>query len=213
MLNTTEELIEAIRNGEMIILMDDEDRENEGDLIVAAEKLNYEQLNFILNNTSGIICLTLTEEDSKRLDLPLMIPSVANNSKFGTNFTVTIEAARGVTTGVSVSDRLTTIKAAIADGAMPEDLSRPGHIFPIIARDGGVLKRNGHTEASVDFAKLAGLKPFSVLCEIMNKDGTMKRKNELVDFAKNNNLKIGTIKNLVKYRENYEEVNIIKEVS
>ena len=168
-----EEAIEDIRNGKMVILVDDEDRENEGDLTMAAECATPEAVNFMARFGRGLICLTLTGENCDRLGLPMMVSH--NTSSFGTGFTVSIEAATGVTTGISAADRSHTIQVAIAEGSTPADLSRPGHIFPLRARDGGVLVRTGQTEGSVDLARLAGLKPAGVICEIMNEDGTMSR--------------------------------------
>src|SRR5512144_2397423 len=176
-----EEAIEEIRQGKMVILVDDEDRENEGDLTLAAEMVTPEVINFMAKHGRGLICLTMTNERCDQLRLPLMVSS--NTSSFGTAFTVSIEAKKGVTTGISAADRSHTILTAVADGCKAEDLARPGHIFPLRARTGGVLVRTGQTEGSVDLARLAGLKPAGVICEIMNDDGTMARMPELRTFA------------------------------
>jgi 3,4-dihydroxy 2-butanone 4-phosphate synthase/GTP cyclohydrolase II len=196
--------IEDIRNGKMVILVDDEDRENEGDLVMAAEFATPEAINFMAKHGRGLICLTLTEEKADQLQLPLMVRE--NSSPFGTAFTVSIEARQGVTTGISAHDRARTIRTAIADDARPEDLARPGHVFPLRARKGGVLVRVGQTEGSVDLARLAGLKPAGVICEIMNDDGTMSRLPELEGFAEAHNLKIITIADLVEYRMQTERL-------
>lgn len=196
--STIEEALADIRKGKMVILVDDEDRENEGDLCLAAEKVTPQTINFMAKYGRGLICLSLTEEKVKELNLPLMVTE--NTSSFKTAFTVSIEAKRGVTTGISAADRATTILTAIADGAKPEDLVRPGHVFPLQAKKGGVLVRTGQTEGSVDLARLAGLKPYGVICEIMNDDGTMARMPDLEIFAKKHNLKIVTIADLIKYR-------------
>ena len=174
-----QEAVEEIRRGRMIVLVDDEDRENEGDLTLAAEKITPEAINFMATHGRGLICLALTEERCDALNLPLM--SARNTSAFGTPFTESVDAARGVTTGISTADRATTIRAAIDINARPEDLARPGHIFPLRARRGGVLVRAGQTEASVDLARIAGLDPSGVICEIMNPDGTMARTPQLRD--------------------------------
>jgi 3,4-dihydroxy 2-butanone 4-phosphate synthase/GTP cyclohydrolase II len=196
--NSIEEAIEDIRNGKMVILVDDEDRENEGDLCIAAEKVTPEAINFMAKYGRGLICLSLTPERVEELQLPMMTNE--NTSPYGTAFTVSIEARKGVTTGISAHDRATTIKTAIAPETRPEDLARPGHIFPLRARPGGVLQRAGQTEGSVDLARLAGLYPAGVICEIMNDDGTMARVPQLMEFAKKHNLKIVTIKDLIEYR-------------
>ncbi len=174
--------LERIRAGKMVILTDDEDRENEGDLVMAAEKVTPEAINFMAKHGRGLICLSLTEERIERLKLPLMVSD--NTSPFQTAFTVSIEAAQGVSTGISAADRAHTIRTAVAPGAKPQDLSRPGHVFPLRARDGGVLVRTGQTEGSVDLARLSGLIPAGVICEVMNEDGTMARRAELERFAK-----------------------------
>ncbi|SUC03838.1 3,4-dihydroxy-2-butanone 4-phosphate synthase [Pasteurella canis] len=173
--------IEAFKQGNGVLVLDDEDRENEGDLIFPAETINAEQMTMLIRYGSGIVCLCLTEQLCQALDLPPMVQD--NTSVNKTAFTVTIEAAKGVATGVSAKDRVTTIKAAVADGAKPNDLSRPGHIFPLRAVEGGVLSRRGHTEASVDLARLAGYKGAGVICEITNDDGSMARAPEIVEFA------------------------------
>ena len=193
-----ESALEDIRQGKMVILVDDEDRENEGDLVMAAEFVTPETVNFMAREGCGLICLTLTEERADHLDLPLMVRD--NTSSFGTAFTVSIEARRGVTTGISAADRATTIWVAIADEATGADLARPGHVFPLRAKKGGVLVRAGQTEGSVDLARLAGLKPAGVICEIMNPDGTMARLPQLKVFAEKHQLKIITVADLVAYR-------------
>ena len=193
-----EAALEDIRQGKMVILIDDEDRENEGDLTMAAEKVTPEAINFMAREGRGLICLSLTEERADHLDLPLMVRE--NSSSFGTAFTVSIEARRGVTTGISAADRSHTIQVAIADESTARDLARPGHVFPLRAKKGGVLVRAGQTEGSVDLARLAGLKPAGVICEIMNDDGTMARLPELKKFAKQHDLKIISIADLVSYR-------------
>ena len=195
---TIDEALLDIRKGKMVILVDDEDRENEGDLCIAAEKVTSHAINFMAKHGRGLVCLSLTEDKVRELQLPLMVSD--NTSAFKTAFTVSIEAKRGVTTGISAADRATTVLAAIADGAKPEDLARPGHVFPLQAKQGGVLVRTGQTEGSVDLARLAGLKPFGVICEVMNDDGTMARVPDLEIFSKKHNLKIVTITDLIKYR-------------
>ena len=196
--------IRDIRNGKMVILVDDEDRENEGDLTMAAEHATPEAINFMAKYGRGLICLTLTEERCNQLDLPPMVSE--NNSPFQTAFTVSIEARHGVTTGISAADRAQTILTAIADMAGPEDLSRPGHIFPLRARAGGVLVRTGQTEGSVDLARLAGLKPAGVICEIMNEDGSMARMPQLKEFALRHGIRICSVADLVAYRLNHESL-------
>jgi len=193
-----EDVIDDVRNGKMVIMVDDEDRENEGDVVIAAEKTTPEAINFMARYACGLICLSLTEERVRALRLPLMVRD--NTSHYHTAFTVSIEAAEGVTTGISAYDRARTVLTAIDDDAGPEDLVRPGHIFPLMARDGGVLVRVGHTEASVDLARLAGLKPAGVICEVMNEDGTMARLPDLEAFASRHGLRIGTIADLIKYK-------------
>ena len=182
----------------MVILVDDEDRENEGDLCIAAEKTTPKAINFMATHGRGLICLALSEQKIRELDIPMMVAE--NTSPFGTAFTVSIEARHGVTTGISAKDRATTVHAAVRDGARPHDLVRPGHIFPLRARDGGVLVRTGQTEGSVDLAKLAGLKPAAVICEIMNADGTMARRPQLLRFARQHGLTVASIAELVSYR-------------
>ncbi|MDD3552946.1 MAG: bifunctional 3,4-dihydroxy-2-butanone-4-phosphate synthase/GTP cyclohydrolase II [Deltaproteobacteria bacterium] len=196
--SSIEEVLQDIREGKMFILVDDEDRENEGDLTMAAEKVTPEAINFMAKYGRGLICLAMTSGQVERLQLPMM--AARNKSRFGTAFTVSIEAARGVTTGISAHDRATTILAAVADGATPDDIVTPGHIFPLRARDGGVLVRAGQTEGSVDLARLAGLKPAGVICEIMKDDGSMARMPDLEIFAREHGLKIVTIADLIAYR-------------
>ena len=195
---TIEEAIKEVRNGRMVILVDDEDRENEGDLTIAAELVTPEAINFMAKYGRGLICLSMTGEKIDSLDLPLMVDN--NTSKFSTGFTVSIEARCGVTTGISAADRATTILAAITDGAKPTDLVRPGHIFPLRAKRGGVTVRAGQTEGSVDLARLAGLKPAGVICEIMDEDGSMARMPALEKFSKTHCVGICTIKDLIEYR-------------
>lgn len=197
-LNSIEEIIEDIRLGKMVILMDDEDRENEGDLIMASSMIRPEDINFMARYGRGLICMTLTRERCKQLKLPLMVSDT--NDKHGTNFTVSIEAAEGVTTGISAYDRAMTVRAAIAPNATPEDIVQPGHIFPLMAQAGGVLTRAGHTEAGCDLARLAGLEPSSVIVEILNEDGSMARRPDLEIFAAEHNIKIGTVADLIHYR-------------
>jgi 3,4-dihydroxy 2-butanone 4-phosphate synthase/GTP cyclohydrolase II len=198
--------IAEIAAGRMVILVDDEDRENEGDLCMAAEYATADAVNFMARFGRGLICLALTEERLRHLRLSMMVPDHDNNSPYGTAFTVSIEARQGVTTGISAADRATTIQAAIADDAKPQDLVRPGHIFPLRARDGGVLRRAGQTEGSVDLARLAGLKPAGVICEVMNDDGTMARMVDLIGFARQHGLKIVTIADLIQYRLRNEKL-------
>jgi 3,4-dihydroxy 2-butanone 4-phosphate synthase/GTP cyclohydrolase II len=201
---TIEAAIEDIKQGKMVILVDDEDRENEGDLTMAAEMVTPDAINFMAKYGRGLICLTLTEEKCDQLRLPPMVEN--NTSAFSTAFTVSIEAKKGVTTGISAADRSHTILTAVEDGAGPEDLSRPGHIFPLRARNGGVLVRTGQTEGSVDLSRLAGLKPAGVICEIMNDDGTMARLPQLRKFAKEHGLKICSIADLIAYRMKHESL-------
>jgi 3,4-dihydroxy 2-butanone 4-phosphate synthase/GTP cyclohydrolase II len=197
-LNSLEELVEDIRQGKMVILMDDEDRENEGDLLMAATMIRPKDINFMATHGRGLICLTLSEARCRQLNLPLMVD--ANNASHGTNFTMSIEAAEGVTTGISAADRARTVQAAVASNARPKDIVQPGHIFPLQAEPGGVLSRAGHTEAGCDLARIAGFEPAAVIVEIMNDDGTMARRSDLEDFAKKHDLKIGTIADLIHYR-------------
>jgi 3,4-dihydroxy 2-butanone 4-phosphate synthase/GTP cyclohydrolase II len=202
-LNTIEEIITDIRQGKMVILMDDEDRENEGDLIIAATKVRVEDINFMARYGRGLICLTLTRERCQQLQLPLMVND--SHAPNGTNFTVSIEAAKGVTTGISAADRTVTIRTAVAPNAKPSDLVQPGHIFPIMAQPGGVLRRAGHTEAGCDLARLAGLEPAAAIVEILNEDGNMARRPDLEVFAQQHNLKIGTIADLIRFRVEHEK--------
>ncbi|HPA56703.1 MAG TPA: bifunctional 3,4-dihydroxy-2-butanone-4-phosphate synthase/GTP cyclohydrolase II [bacterium] len=190
--------VERIKAGQMVIMVDDEDRENEGDLVVAAQFANAENINFMAKNGRGLICLALENSIADRLDLPPMV--VDNQSRFGTAFTVSIEAKCGVTTGISAADRATTIMAAVKDGAVPTDLARPGHVFPLRAKDGGVLVRTGQTEGSVDLTRIAGLKPAAVICEIMNDNGTMARMPELREFSAKYDIPIITIEDIIAYR-------------
>ena len=199
---TVEEAVEEIRQGRMIVLVDDEDRENEGDLAMAAEKITPEAINFMAKYARGLICLPLTEERCDELHLPLMSP--INTSVHGTAFCEAIDARMGVTTGISASDRAITILAAVDAKTKPQDLARPGHIFPLRARKGGVLVRAGQTEASVDLARIAGLTPAGVICEIMNEDGTMSRVPQLVEFCKQHGLKMLTVADLIRYRMQHE---------
>lgn len=206
--NSIEEAIKAIANGELIVVVDDEDRENEGDLICAAEAATAEKVNFMAKFGRGLICLPLDAETVSRLNLPLMV--INNNAKMGTNFTVSIEASVGVTTGISAADRACTIAAAINPNSGIEDIRSPGHVFPLLASPGGVLRRAGHTEAAVDLAKLAKMLPGGVICEIMNEDGTMARVPDLLKFAKHHKLLIITIKDLIEYRKRNETLVIKK---
>jgi 3,4-dihydroxy 2-butanone 4-phosphate synthase / GTP cyclohydrolase II len=201
-LATIEEAIEDYRRGKMVILMDDKDRENEGDLCMAAEKVTPEAINFMATHGRGLICLPLTEERVKQLGLSMMVSD--NTSPFGTAFTVSVDSSSGITTGISAADRAKTILDAIADDAKPSDLVTPGHIFPLRARNGGVLVRAGQTEGSVDLARLAGLKPAGVICEIMKDDGTMARQPDLMRFAKKHKLKVVTNADLIQHRLNYD---------
>ncbi|MEQ1772702.1 MAG: bifunctional 3,4-dihydroxy-2-butanone-4-phosphate synthase/GTP cyclohydrolase II [Burkholderiales bacterium] len=198
------EIIAEIRAGRMVVLVDEEDRENEGDLLIAAEHATAEAINFMARFGRGLICLTLTDERCRQLNLPLMVSN--NRSPLGTNFTVSIEAAEGVTTGISAADRATTVRAAIRPDAGPRDLVQPGHIFPLMAQEGGVLVRAGHTEAGCDLARLAGLMPASVICEILKDDGEMARLPDLIPFAAQHGLKIGTITDLIQHRGRTESL-------
>jgi 3,4-dihydroxy 2-butanone 4-phosphate synthase/GTP cyclohydrolase II len=197
-LNTVQEILEDFRQGKMVILMDDEDRENEGDILIAADKVRPEDINFMATHARGLICLTLTQERCKQLNLPPMVQT--NAMPFGCNFTISIEAASGVTTGISAADRARTIQAAVANNAKPTDIVTPGHIFPVMAKEGGVLRRAGHTEAGCDLGRLSGLTPAAAICEIMNADGSMARRPDLEKFAAEHKLKIGTIMDLIHYR-------------
>lgn len=198
------DIVAELRAGRMVILVDEEDRENEGDLVMAAEFVTPEAINFMVTHGRGLVCLTLTEERCEQLDLPLM--TVRNGTPFGTNFTVSIEAAEGVETGISAADRAKTVRAAVARDARPSDLVQPGHIFPLKAANGGVLVRAGHTEAGCDLTRMAGLIPAAVICEILNADGTMARLPQLIEFAQQHNLKIGTIADLIQYRSAHESM-------
>lgn len=202
-LHSVDELIDDLRQGKMIILMDDEDRENEGDLIMLAEKVRPEDINFMATHARGLICLTLSEARCQKLNLPLMVDH--NLAAHSTNFTVSIEASSGVTTGISAADRARTVLAAVARDAKPSDIVQPGHIFPLMAQPGGVLSRAGHTEAGCDLARLAGSEPAAVIVEIMNEDGTMARRPDLETFAERHQLKIGTIADLIHYRSTKEK--------
>ena len=203
-LSTTIEIIDDLKAGRMVVLVDEEDRENEGDLVLAADFVTPEAINFMARHARGLVCLTLTEERCRQLGLA---PMVANNrASQGTNFTVSIEAAEGVTTGISAADRARTVMAAIAPDALPRDLVHPGHIFPVMAQAGGVLARAGHTEAGCDLARLAGRTPAAVICEIMKDDGTMARLPDLIIFAQSHNLKIGTIADLIQHRSRTERL-------
>jgi 3,4-dihydroxy 2-butanone 4-phosphate synthase/GTP cyclohydrolase II len=201
-ISTPQEIIEDIRLGKMVILMDDEDRENEGDLIMAAEHVSPEAINFMATYGRGLICLTMVKERCIKLGLQPMVQD--NNAQFTTNFTVSIEAAEGVTTGISAADRSVTVQAAVAKDAKAADLVQPGHIFPLTAQEGGVLTRAGHTEAGCDLARLAGLEPASVIVEILNDDGSMARRPDLEIFAEKHDIKLGTIADLIEYRNNTE---------
>ena len=198
------EIIAELKAGRMVVLVDEEDRENEGDLVMAAEFVTPEAINFMARYGRGLICLTLSEARCRQLNLPLMVSN--NRSPLGTNFTLSIEAAEGVTTGISAADRACTVQAAIRPDASPADIVQPGHIFPLMAQDGGVLVRAGHTEAGCDLARLAGLEPASVICEILKDDGEMARLPDLVPFAREHGLKIGTIADLIEYRSRTESL-------
>jgi 3,4-dihydroxy 2-butanone 4-phosphate synthase/GTP cyclohydrolase II len=201
---TTEEIVAELRAGRMVILVDEEDRENEGDLVLAADFVTPEAINFMVKHARGLVCLTLTEEHCERLGLTMM--ASRNGTQFGTNFTVSIEAAEGVTTGISAADRARTIAVATAKNVKASDIVQPGHIFPVRAKKGGVLMRAGHTEAGCDLTAMAGLTPASVICEILKDDGTMARLPDLLVFAEEHNLKIGTIADLIQYRSRHESV-------
>ncbi|KFD17094.1 MULTISPECIES: 3,4-dihydroxy-2-butanone-4-phosphate synthase [Tatumella] len=194
-----ERALAALREHRGVMVLDDENRENEADMIFAAETMSVPQMALTIRHGSGIVCLCLTEERRRHLALPMMVDN--NTSAYGTGFTVTIEAAQGVTTGVSAQDRITTVRAAIADDAQPSDLNRPGHVFPLRAREGGVLTRGGHTEATIDLVRLAGFKPMGVLCELTNDDGTMARAPEAILFAKQHNMPVVTIEDLIAWRQ------------
>ena len=199
-----QDIVEEMRRGNMVILVDEEDRENEGDLVFAAEFATPEKINFMAKHGRGLICLTLTEAHCKQINLPLMVQE--NGLPLATNFTMSIEAATGVTTGISAADRARTVLAAADRNAKPSDIVQPGHIFPLRARDGGVLVRAGHTEAGCDLARMAGLTPASVICEILKDDGEMARLPDLVEYAKLHGLKIGTIADLIEYRSRHEKL-------
>lgn len=203
-ISPTEEIIEAFRSGQMVILVDDEDRENEGDLTIAADFITPQAVNFMATHARGLICLTLTEARCHQLGLTLMTHD--NGAKFNTAFTLSIEAAEGVSTGISAHDRARTIQAATAKDAKPEDIVQPGHIFPVMARPGGVLMRAGHTEAGCDLARLAGLTPASVICEILKEDGSMARLPDLLKFAEKHGIRIGAIADLIRYRSQHESM-------
>lgn len=198
MLDTIPEILEDIRQGKMVILMDADDRENEGDLIMAAEKVTPEAINFMITHGKGLVCMPLREQDAARLSLELM--PRRHVSRFGTKFLTSIEAVEGVTTGISSAERAQTISVAANRSSGPEDLATPGHIFPILAEEGGVLARPGHTEAACDLAQLAGLSPMGVVCEIILPDGSMARRADLLEFAKVHDLKVGTVQALIEYR-------------
>lgn len=197
------DIIADIKDGKMVIMVDDENRENEGDLIMAAEKVRPEDINYMATHGRGLVCLTLSRERCKQLRLPLMVSDTDHHH--ATNFTISIEAAEGITTGISAHDRARTIQAAVAPGAIPEHLSQPGHIFPVMAQPGGVLTRAGHTEAGCDLARLAGLEPAAAIVEILKEDGSMARRPDLERFAKHHGIKIGTIADLIRYRLDTEQ--------
>jgi len=201
-----EDAVAEIRAGRMVILVDDEDRENEGDLCMAAELVTPEDINFMAKNGRGLICLPMAEEQLERLQLGMMVPDAENSSGFGTAFTISIEAREGVTTGISAHDRAHTVRTAIAPDARPRDIVRPGHVFPLRAREGGVLRRAGQTEGAVDLARMAGLNQAGVICEIMNDDGSMARMPDLVKFARKHRLKIVTVADLIEYRLRNEKL-------
>ncbi|WIM04992.1 MAG: bifunctional 3,4-dihydroxy-2-butanone-4-phosphate synthase/GTP cyclohydrolase II [Candidatus Nitricoxidivorans perseverans] len=202
--SSVQDIVADMRAGRMVILVDEEDRENEGDLVMAAEHCTPEAINFMARFGRGLICLTLTEGRCRQLDLPLMVRD--NKTPHGTAFTLSIEAAEGVTTGISAHDRARTVQAAVAKNAKPADIIQPGHIFPLMAQKGGVLVRAGHTEAGCDLAGMAGCEPAAVICEILKDDGTMARLPDLIEFAREHNLKIGTIRDLIHYRSENEKL-------
>jgi 3,4-dihydroxy 2-butanone 4-phosphate synthase/GTP cyclohydrolase II len=208
-MNNIEDIINDLKKGKMVILVDDEDRENEGDLLLSADHVTPEFINFMAKYGRGLICLTLTEDKAKKLKLPLMVED--NQGKLGTNFTVSIDASSGISTGISAADRAKTIMSAILPESDHTFINRPGHVFPLIAHSGGVLYRAGHTEAGCDLAALAGATPASVICEILNDDGTMARLPDLIKFSKKHNIKIGTIADLIEYRSKKEK--LIKKIS
>ena len=201
--NTIEEIIEDLSEGKMVIIVDDEDRENEGDFLMVASKVRPEDINFMATHGRGLVCMPITAQRCKQLDLPLMVSE--NNEEFATNFTISIEAAEGVTTGISAYDRALTIRAAVAPDATKESIVQPGHIFPLMAQPGGVLTRAGHTEAGCDLARLAGFEPAAAIVEILNEDGTMARRDDLFKISEQHNLKIGTIEDLIRYRVQNEK--------
>ena len=203
-LASCEELIEELKSGRMIILADDESRENEGDLVMAAEWVTPEAINFMARFGRGLICLPITQAQADRLNLPMMVTD--SNAKFKTNFTVSIEAAQGITTGISAYDRAHTVRAAVNPQAKPADITMPGHVFPLVGREGGVLVRAGHTEATIDLARMAGLAPAGVICEIMNDDGTMARMPQLKEFAAEHGLKIGCIADIIRHRLKHDSL-------
>lgn len=200
--NTVDEILDDLRQGRMVVIMDDESRENEGDLVMVSSMVRPDDINFMARFGRGLICLTLTRERCEQLRLPLMVSGT--DAGQSTNFTISIEAATGVTTGISAADRARTVQAAVAPGARPEDLVQPGHVFPLMAQPGGVLTRAGHTEAGCDLARLAGFEPSSVIVEILNEDGTMSRRDDLMAFAREHRLKIGTVADLIAYRIRHE---------
>ena len=203
-LDKIEDILDDLRQGKMVILMHDADREKEGDLLMAAECVTPDDINFMARYGRGLICLTLTEDHCKKLDLPLMVNS--NRTPYATNFTVSIEAAEGVTTGISAADRAKTVQVAVNKNVQAEDIITPGHVFPLMAQKGGVLSRAGHTEAGVDLAALAGFQAASVICEILKEDGTMARMPDLLEFAKQHKLRIGTIEDLIRYRRQHDSL-------
>ena len=196
--SSIKQIIQDAKKGKMFILVDNKDRENEGDLVVPASKINHEKINFMAKHGRGLICLALTSQKVKKLKLPLM--SLINKSRTQTAFTVSIESKKGISTGISAFDRAKTIKVAIKPYSTNKDIVSPGHVFPLVAKNGGVLERAGHTEASIDISKLANLNPSSVICEVMNEDGTMARYKDLIPFSKKHNLKIAKIEDLISYR-------------
>jgi len=202
-LERVEKALAALREGRGILVADNENRENEGDLIFAAETLTDDQMAMLIRECSGIVCLCMTDEKVQSLELPMMVDE--NSSQYQTAFTISIEAARGVTTGVSAADRVTTVKTAAAKGAVPADIASPGHVFPLRARPGGVLERGGHTEATVDMTRLAGLAPCGVLCELTNPDGTMARLPEIVAFGEKHGMPVCTVDDIVAYRKAHEK--------
>src|SRR5574343_49050 len=203
-ISSTSEIVAELKAGRMVVLVDEEDRENEGDLVIAAQHVTSQAINFMAKHGRGLICLTLTESRCRKLGLSQMAGN--NKTQYGTAFTVSIEAARGVTTGISAADRAHTIQVAVSKETTTDDIVQPGHVFPIMAREGGVLVRAGHTEAGCDLAAMAGLQPASVICEILNDDGTMARLPELIEFAAAHGLKIGAISDLIEYRARTEKL-------